>query len=207
MAEENIAIRLKFLIENLELTSSQFADKCDIARPTLSQLLSGRNKKISNLIIEQIHNAYPTLSVMWLLFGEGDMWSSHCDGNSIKSQDPILRDQSVTEATSEAIHSSNGNMADKANSSLDNMQNSLKNAPVESDFITNDKDCSKYSKENGVNSIENTSVNSNNENVNCICNSMDILTQLEKTKVKPRKVVQITVYYDDSTFQTFYPNK
>ena len=38
-------------MEHEQLTNSQFADKCRIPRPTLSQILNGRNKKISEEII------------------------------------------------------------------------------------------------------------------------------------------------------------
>ena len=58
------------------ITSTQFADACNIPRPSLSQILGGRNKKISDEVIAKIHEAYPRLSVMWLLFGEGEMLTS-----------------------------------------------------------------------------------------------------------------------------------
>lgn len=59
---------------NMEsISSTQFADACKIPRPTVSQILSGRNKKISDEVIGKIHEAYPNLSVLWLLFGEGAM--------------------------------------------------------------------------------------------------------------------------------------
>ena len=76
MSDQNIAIRLKFLIEELGISNSQFADECNISRPTLSQLVTGRNKKVSDVIISQIHKAYPDLSILWLLFGEGDVWNT-----------------------------------------------------------------------------------------------------------------------------------
>lgn len=57
----------------MNISNSQFADACGIPRPTLSQLLNGRNKKISDEIISKIHETYPSLSVLWLLFGEGQM--------------------------------------------------------------------------------------------------------------------------------------
>ncbi|MCM1310520.1 MAG: helix-turn-helix domain-containing protein [Bacteroides sp.] len=60
-------------MESHGIGSTQFADSCGIPRPTLSQILSGRNKKISDAVIAKIHNAYPQLSVLWLLFGEGQM--------------------------------------------------------------------------------------------------------------------------------------
>lgn len=221
MSEENIALRLKFLIENLGVTSSQFADKCDIARPTLSQLLSGRNKKISNLIIEQIHKAYPGLSVVWLLFGEGDMWSTHSDVTNHSAADCNGSAQGCNDATNgsnpesrrETDHSATTQETDKSGNSFPGgersrpTQNSLKNPCENPETRIVGGVAFENCKETGVNCVGNTSVNSNNEIVNPNFCSAEILTQIGKIKEKTRKVVQITVYYDDSTFQTFYPNK
>ncbi len=69
----DIAARLRHFMTVKGIASSQFADTADIPRPTLSQLLNGRNKKISNELIAKIHTAYPTINVLWLMFGEGDM--------------------------------------------------------------------------------------------------------------------------------------
>lgn len=69
----DIVNRLKFFMESQQIANSQFADTCRIPRPTLSQLLNGRNKKISDELIGKIHEAFPALSVLWLMFGEGDM--------------------------------------------------------------------------------------------------------------------------------------
>lgn len=71
--EMDIVSRLISFMEAHRIGSTQFADSCGIPRPTLSQILSGRNKKISDAVISKIHNAYPRLSVLWLLFGEGQM--------------------------------------------------------------------------------------------------------------------------------------
>ncbi|MBD5182908.1 MAG: hypothetical protein HDS99_03835 [Bacteroidales bacterium] len=68
-----VAIRIKDFIEYLQISNSQFADKAGIPRPTLSQLLHGRNKTISDLLIQKLHDAFPDLNLMWLLFGKGDM--------------------------------------------------------------------------------------------------------------------------------------
>ena len=71
----DIVSRLKFFLEKERISNSVFADNCKIARPTLSQLLTGRNKKVSDEIVSKIHEAYPSLSIMWLLFGEGEMYA------------------------------------------------------------------------------------------------------------------------------------
>jgi len=63
-------------LEQAGISNSQFADTCEIPRPTLSQLLNGRNKKVSDEVIGKIHRAYPSLNVMWLMFGDGEMFVS-----------------------------------------------------------------------------------------------------------------------------------
>ena len=69
----DIVSRLKIFLQQNGIGISQFADTCEIPRPTLSQLLNGRNKKVSDELISKIHRAYPALNIMWLLFGDGDM--------------------------------------------------------------------------------------------------------------------------------------
>ncbi len=84
MTDQSVATRLKFFIEEKGLTSTRFADLCKIPRPSISQLLNGRNKKISDILVGQIHSAFPELSVVWLLFGEGDMINPNATPGSIE---------------------------------------------------------------------------------------------------------------------------
>lgn len=65
--------RLKQYIEYTGLAVSQFADTAQIPRPTLSQILNGRNKKVSNELIAKLHEGFPRLNIMWMLFGDGTM--------------------------------------------------------------------------------------------------------------------------------------
>ena len=88
--KSNIISRLRFFMERKQLSSSQFADAAQIPRPTLSQLLNGRRnqgdgaKKISSDLIRKIHDTFPELNVMWLLFGDGEMESI----SNIESSEP-----------------------------------------------------------------------------------------------------------------------
>lgn len=75
----DIVSRIKKFLDQTGISNSQFADTCEIPRPTLSQLLNGRNKKVSNEVIDKIHTAYPTLNIMWLMFGDGEMCLSGAD--------------------------------------------------------------------------------------------------------------------------------
>ena len=72
----DIVARLKMFLDQTGISNSQFADTCEIPRPTLSQLLNGRNKKVSDEVISKIHRAYPSLNIMWLMFGDGEMLPS-----------------------------------------------------------------------------------------------------------------------------------
>lgn len=83
----NIVDRLKIYMEHTGLQISQFADAALIPRPTLSQILSGRNKKISNEVLEKLHDAFPNLNVAWLLFGDGDMVKSGSEPSRTATQD------------------------------------------------------------------------------------------------------------------------
>lgn len=69
----DIVSRLRQFIDSLGITTTQFADMAGIARPTLSQFLTGRNKKMSNELIDKLHQSFPKLNILWLLFGDGDM--------------------------------------------------------------------------------------------------------------------------------------
>lgn len=95
--------RLKQFMEQLGISSSQFADAAGIPRPTLSQILSGRNKKISNEVISKLHTAFPQLNVLWLLFGDGSMMN----GDSMqfsKPQNPLnLFDSPIQETEDKPV--------------------------------------------------------------------------------------------------------
>ncbi len=77
MAEDATVIgRLKSFIDYLGYSNSQFADKAGIPRPTLSQLVHGRNKSVSDTLLRKLYESFPQLNITWLLFGQGDMLSS-----------------------------------------------------------------------------------------------------------------------------------
>ncbi|MCQ2288933.1 MAG: helix-turn-helix domain-containing protein [Muribaculaceae bacterium] len=78
----DIVSRLKIFLQENGISNSLFADNCGIPRPTLSQLLNGRNKKVSDELIAKIHAAYPMLNVMWLMFGDGDMFVPNANNSA-----------------------------------------------------------------------------------------------------------------------------
>lgn len=168
--EENFATRLKLFMDNIGVPSSQFADSCEIPRPSFSQLLSGRNQKVSDVLIKKIHSAYPELSVMWLMFGEGDMMKSEDEKPAEKSPAP-------------------------------------KNADEIPQIPAAGKPASGYSTLKGLNMPAEHTQNSIFQQFEDNKKILELQMQIESLQKNPRRVAQITVYYDDSTFETFVPSK
>lgn len=172
---DSLASRLKLFIDNRGLSNSQFADQCGIPRPSLSQILSGRNKKVSDVLVGLIHAAFPDLSIVWLLFGEGDMLVSAANSGSETENGQILRNENP-------VFAGDGQESD-GHSILKGL-----NAPLSGGNIS---DLERIEYERKLVDLHKQIDN--------------LQKQLEDSKQKPRRVAQITVYYDDSTFETFLP--
>lgn len=84
----DIVTRLKLFLNQNGIANSQFADTCGIPRPSLSQLLNGRNKKVSDELISKVHAAYPSLNIMWLMFGDGEMYVDDNPGFNAQNAQP-----------------------------------------------------------------------------------------------------------------------
>lgn len=227
MQEENVAIRLKVFMDSIGLSSSQFADTCGISRPTLSQLLSGRNKKVSDIIVGLIHKAFPQLSIIWLLFGEGDMMLSSSSSGALSAGNAATPDNIEGSATGGAADGAYNQLCgsdsfvdaefirnpnDGTSATLDagSGRNRVSGQFSESDIPFSTavpKGDSKYGKENGLENGDFGGQRFYNKSVNANVNVASLISEIENLRKNPRRVSQITIYYDDSTFETFYPGK
>lgn len=193
----DIVTRLRQFMEYRQIPISQFADTCNIPRPTLSRLLNGRNKKVSDELITKIHEAYPALSVLWLMFGEGDMMV----GANIKTSEP-QKDGSITFSdietpASQATASPNlfseslqENAAEKFKVETNAPAQGNSNSPINISGIKAD---------NGSMQADNTHA----EKTATISFTPDANTvELDSRK----KIVNIIVYYSDNSFEAFVPN-
>lgn len=214
MEDDNVAIRLKGFIQALGVTNSQFADRCGIPRPSLSQLLGGRNKKISDVIVGQIHQAYPEMNVLWLLFGEGSMMVNNAASSSGAMQNPQgvgpnFREDGLELQSGTISFGSNGfDNADTASSDMqigqdDSIGVNLFSKPEE--LSVNRQESRNFGNVRPLNQPKkgyNTTVKQEDD---IDARVAGLLKQIDQMKKNPRKVSQITIYYDDSTFETFYP--
>jgi transcriptional regulator with XRE-family HTH domain len=70
--EESIVERVLILIKEYGLTASEFADKIDVQRSSMSHLVSGRNKPSLDFI-QKILNNFSDINPTWLIMGTGPM--------------------------------------------------------------------------------------------------------------------------------------
>jgi transcriptional regulator with XRE-family HTH domain len=176
----DIVTRLKMFLDQTGISNSQFADTCEIPRPTLSQLLNGRNKKVSDEVIGKIHRAYPSLNVMWLMFGDGDM--------ILAGNDAIEKNDNAA-----GTNTTNGNQNDdmgqqRAISFDDDEPMSYRSTPKSAQRITT------------------PSMSETIQNI-MRSNSASRMPQRGSSSSDGRSVVNIVVFYNDGRFEQFGPLK
>jgi predicted transcriptional regulator len=76
--------RLKELIFRLGLNGSQFSKEIGIKNvENLYRVLHGQNL-LSIKIIDKIHHSFPDVNIMWLLYGDGNIFKAGDDLNDIE---------------------------------------------------------------------------------------------------------------------------
>ncbi len=178
-----------------QVASSQFADNCGIPRPTISQILNGRNKKISDELISKIHMAYPKLSVLWLMFGEGSM-TTDSNIEISEPQNGLISSISKEQMPEHELFS--GQTIDF--NDIDKIQ-SEKNFDVFAGFSRPNKPDN-----NANNNAEQHILPNDNSDIEMRQNGERISQILSSNASQYKKITSIVVFYDDSTFQTFSPS-
>lgn len=232
----DIVSRLKKFMEQENIAISQFADTCRIPRPTMSQILNGRNKKISDELISKIHLAYPDLSVLWLMFGEGDMSTN----SNIRISEPQRiedvthqRTQPADEEANTLFTSQNTNCSENPTekqsdncvksftdyfTKSEEFQQTTQSLPLTAtiDFMP-DQDQANASQSNATTSAAETPEKRN-------CTDSNIFSSMENDAEKShvadssgvqsftlptspnKRITNIVVFYSDNSFQSFTPS-
>ena len=193
----DIVTRLKEFINYLSIPVTQFADNCSIPRPTLSQLLNGRNKKVSDELIGKMHDAYPNLSVLWLMFGEGDMLHD----SNIETSRPKNDVDPVNSSTQAAVKEENKTSIEFNNLFSQNPAEKL--APTENTKETSLRTTLDFTAD------ANLQADNQRMTLGADFNDASNTPSTNTITFNPdsnRKIVNIIVYYSDNSFESFVPN-
>lgn len=175
----DLVSRLKLFLEQNGIANSQFADTCEIPRPTISQLLNGRNKKVSDEVISKIHLAYPALNIMWLMFGDGNMF---VDGAASAA------DQNLSKTPQQAMSLMGGKQGDSS---------SLPSPRGHATISFGDDRREK----NG------TTGSALSDAIQNIAKSVSSTGSTPAQGTGRRRIVNIMIFYDDNSFESVIPSR
>jgi transcriptional regulator with XRE-family HTH domain len=180
----DLATRLKMFISKLGIANSEFADRAGIPRPTLSQLLTGRNKSVNDSFIKKLHETYPTLNIAWLLFAEGDMEI----GSNIQTsggQNDLFADQITAQV-----------FGNQAESQLQNQNMPMRDYSSEKSQMQNNANIGNAITNSVDSQLENSTISEDSTNI----------TENAMTMLSQKRVESIMVFYSDNSFEIFKPS-
>ena len=186
--------RIKQIIEREGMSQSQFADYIGVNRPTLSHVIAGRNNP-SIEIMMKIHQRFPKINILWLLDGIGDYETKTSVDYSPNS---LVEEQHTDE-----------NLLSSSQSPLDAEEDSGPSIPFSSPG--NDTPSRFYQgdlfAENSIFTTENTGAAKKRKEMPLqpppkAPYMSDTQTDYAR-KFLQRKIVEIKIFYDDGTYETF----
>lgn len=182
----DIVARLNSFINQLGMPVTQVADSCGIPRPSMTQLLKGRNQKISDDVLRKLHARFPQLNILWLLCGEGDMLLG--ENNEISEPEmsaemsESMSESSVAQMSQHTIDF--GNETSGVNAVLADLGGTVEiggDASVDSGVKTDEKTASTAS------------------------DSYKKTISFAPDNSGEKKIVNIIIYYSDNSFEAFVP--
>ena len=176
--------RIKEIIEREGMGQSQFADFIGVNRPTLSHILAGRNNP-SMEVVMKIHQKFPKINVLWLLDGIG---SYEGDAVADYTGDELLENSIIPDTDLSSVRDEQETTAGNGQSRFYQGDLFAEN-PI---FTAESTGAAKNRKEMPLQTPPKAPYLSD--------------TQIEYAKKSlQRKIVEIKIFYDDGTYETFKP--
>ncbi len=172
--------RIRQVMEYMQMKQKDFAAKIGISEASLSGVFNGRTRA-NNRHVEGIHKAFPQINLNWLMFGTGEMLSTH----------QIEQSPTVSEATEKNEDSTlTTNTATNQNDIMESSQSLFSSsASIVPQATTN------HIPSNGLS--------------NELMQELIYLRELKNKNLldkKVRKVLEIRVFFDDGTYESFSPS-
>lgn len=183
--------RIKEIMEREGMGQSQFADYIGVNRPTLSHILAGRNNP-SMEVVMKIHQKFQKISLLWLLDGIGtyehDAVADY-SGGVLNEETGAAMDEMVSYERTGQAQSSSSAMASEQTQARFYQGELFAENPV---FAPESTGVAKNRKEMPLQTPQKAPYLSD--------------TQIEYArKSLQRKIVEIKIFFDDGTYETFKP--
>lgn len=183
--------KIELIIQDKHMNSTQFCNEVCIAQGTLSHIRSGRTEPTLN-ILRNIAQAFPDINPAWLFYGEGAMYKN-ADAptpEDVASDDTYLNNIEDSEERSEE-------------GQLSFMFPNSTPSPSKGNAVPVSNASVVSSPQNTGNVRRGASPNAASSPLNV----QEIVAETLKQQQKPqRKVVEVRIFFDDGTFETFSAN-
>lgn len=178
--------RIKLLMEDQHLTQQSFAQALGVAPATLCNIFNGKTKPTMNTV-EAIHNKFPQVNPVWILFGTPPMYINNEEA-SLGREDDVSEASashrpSVSQPAMESLSLKFDDDDELSSSPAD--KRSKPTQPVQQGSLFNQQQ---------VHGVGGTPKNA----------TQDGAKYLDK---RQRKITEIRIFYDDQTWETFVPKK
>lgn len=183
--------KIELIIQEKHLNNTQFCNEVCIAPGTLSHIRSGRTEPTLN-ILRSIAQAFPDINPAWLFYGEEPMYKktdSSTPGNDEDDNTPINNNVEETPSAED------GQLPLFTFPSGSPVRTGVANAGGTS--MPTSSPVAAPSRRDSMSTRSNSNVLSIQEIV------AETLKQQQKP---PRKVVEVRIFFDDGTFETFSAN-
>ena len=186
--------KIELIIQDKHMNSTQFCNEVCIAQGTLSHIRSGRTEPTLN-ILRSIAQAFPDINPAWLFYGEGAMYKNAA---SPTPEDDPLDDTYLNNMEDEEAASEEGQLSFAFPTSTP--------SPSRGNAVPASSAAIAPSAQNTGNARRMTSMTSPVSAASPL-NVQEIVAETLKQQQKPqRKVVEVRIFFDDGTFETFSAN-
>ncbi|MBR0046107.1 MAG: helix-turn-helix transcriptional regulator [Bacteroidaceae bacterium] len=180
--------KIELIIQDKHLNSTQFCNEVCIAQGTLSHIRSGRTEPTLNTL-RSIAQAFPDINPAWLFYGEEPMYK--------KTDSPTPQE---ADADDTYIYNNDGGEEVSGDNQL-SFEFSANGAPTSPKGNSMMGNGGSSSLSQGGGSSRRSSAQSA---VSAPVNVQEIVAETLKQQQKPqRKVVEVRIFFDDGTFETF----
>lgn len=177
--------RIRQIMDTLGLTQREFAEKLQISEASISNIFTGRSNP-TNKHVQAIHNAFPAINTNWVMFGEGNMLESQTMGQ------PVVGNQSIGQAAGSTAgdpdsYSSplEGGSASQVQASADGADDAGSDEGLDLFSALSEQPAAAAARQGG--------------------DAKPAGKVVKETKIVRRRIVEIRVFFDDQTFESFVP--